>query len=133
MQHYFCYQDVSLERGTTNYNYLRYLLLGTHPGYPLKRSLLQFQDLDAACTHVKWAKMYVHYAYGHKASFMSPAQVPYISRPLQVHQVYMNANLYMCTRAQECCTKYIDTCIYHCKINIVCCVSFIPYIHQFIM
>jgi hypothetical protein len=80
-------QDVTLERGTRNYNYLRYLLLATHPQYPLKRSLLQFQDLSWNCTHIKWAKMYVYFAYAHKASFDSVTQTPYISRPLQVHQV----------------------------------------------
>ena len=96
------------EEQQTTTIYVTFYLAPT-PGIHLKRSLLQFQDLDAACTHVKWAKMYVHYAYGHKASGKTPAQVPYISRPLQVHQVYMSADLYMCTGAQECCTKCIAT------------------------
>lgn len=45
-------QDVSLESATTNYDYLDYLIIGRHPGYPLKRSLLQFEDLQASssCT-----------------------------------------------------------------------------------
>ncbi|CAI8028441.1 hypothetical protein GBAR_LOCUS16220 [Geodia barretti] len=80
-------QDVWLERGSRNYNNHQYLIVGTHPHYPLKRSLLQFEDLPSTCIHVHWAKMYVHFAYAHKASFMSVTQVPYISRPLQVHQV----------------------------------------------
>ncbi|CAI8044472.1 hypothetical protein GBAR_LOCUS24667, partial [Geodia barretti] len=46
-----------------------------------------FEDLPSTCTHVNWAKMYVYFAYAHKASFMSVTEVPYISRPLQVHQV----------------------------------------------
>jgi hypothetical protein len=80
-------QDVSIERSNGNYNYLRFLLLATHLNYPLKRSLLQFQDLSWNCTHIKWAKMYVYFAYSHKPSFHSVKQSPYISRPLQVHQV----------------------------------------------
>lgn len=38
-------QDVTLESSSTNYNSLEYLLIGEHPGYPLKRSLIQFEDL----------------------------------------------------------------------------------------
>ncbi|CAI8017849.1 hypothetical protein GBAR_LOCUS10769 [Geodia barretti] len=83
-------QDVCLERGSRNYNYLQYLIVGTHPYYPLKRSLLQFEDLPSTCTHVDWAKLYVYFAYAHKPSFLSVTQVPYISRPLQVYQVRQN-------------------------------------------
>lgn len=40
-------QDVSLEVGSINYNYLEWLMLADLPDYPLKRSLLQFEDLPA--------------------------------------------------------------------------------------
>lgn len=39
-------QDVTMESGSTNYNYLDYLLVAEHPGFPLKRSLLQFEDFE---------------------------------------------------------------------------------------
>jgi hypothetical protein len=80
-------QDVTLERGSRNFNYLRYLIVGTHPNYPLKRSLLQFENVPYSCRNIRWAKLYIYYAYSHKASFLSEAQVPFVSRPLQVHQV----------------------------------------------
>ena len=40
-------QDVSLESTSKNYNYLEYLMIAKHAGYPLKRSLIQFEDLPA--------------------------------------------------------------------------------------
>ena len=81
-------QDVTLERGSTNFNYLNYLIVGTHPGYPLKRSLVRFHPLQVrACDRVREAKMYLYYAYAHKASFMSEAQVPNFSRTIVAHQV----------------------------------------------
>ena len=36
-----------VERSTTNYNYLQYLIVGLHRGFPRKRSLLQFEDLPS--------------------------------------------------------------------------------------
>ena len=38
-------EDVSLERETTNFNYLQYLLTSFHPGFPKKCSLLRFEDV----------------------------------------------------------------------------------------
>ena len=40
-------KDVSVERSTTIYNYLQYLIVGLHRGFPRKRSLLQFEDLPS--------------------------------------------------------------------------------------
>ena len=40
-------QDVTLERGSRNFDYLEYLIIAEHPSYPLKRSLIQFEDLSA--------------------------------------------------------------------------------------
>ena len=80
-------QDVLLESSNRNYKNLQYLIVGKHPGFPLKRSLVEFQNPPSSCTHIRWAKMYVYFVYAHKPSWMTVAQVPYISRPLQVHQV----------------------------------------------
>ena len=81
-------QDVTLERGSRNFNYLKYLIVGTHPNYPLKRSLVQFHPLQVrGCDHVKTAYLYLYYAYAHKASFMSEAQVPRFPRRIVAHQV----------------------------------------------
>ena len=81
-------QDVTLERGSTNFNYLRYLIVGTHPRYPLKRSLVRFQPLQVrACGNIRRATLYLYYAYAHKASFMSETQVPRFPRRIVAHQV----------------------------------------------
>ena len=80
-------KDVTLERGTTNFNYLQYLIVGLHPGFPRKRSLLQFEDLPSNCTEMHWATMYLYYVYSHKASFYTVQQAPFISRNIQVHEV----------------------------------------------
>lgn len=40
-------QDVTLWRGDTNYDHLEFLIVGLHPGYPLKRSLVQFETLPS--------------------------------------------------------------------------------------
>lgn len=42
-------QDVTLERGDRNYNYLQFLIIALHPGYPLKRSLVQFESPPSDC------------------------------------------------------------------------------------
>ena len=80
-------KDITLERAGTNWNNLEYLIVGLHPGFPKKRSLLQFEDLPSNCTTLHWAKMYLYYVYSHKASYQSIQQVPFISRNLKVHQV----------------------------------------------
>ena len=81
-------QDVTLERGSTNFNYLKYLIVGTHPRYPLKRSLVKFHPLQVrACDRIRSAHLYLYYAYAHKASFMSERQVPTFSRIIVAHQV----------------------------------------------
>ena len=80
-------QDVLLESGSSNYNYLSYLIVGLHPQYPKKRFLVQFENLPSQCSRVEWAKMYVFYVYAHKASWHSVQKTPFISRTLQLHQV----------------------------------------------
>ena len=82
-------QDVTLERSTTNFNYLQYLIVSKHPDYPNKRSLVQFENLPQSCpsTKVKSAKMYLYYVYAHKASGDSITYTPFIPRHMEVHLV----------------------------------------------
>ena len=80
-------EDVTMERGSTNFNYLQYLIAGFHPGYPKKRSLLRFEDLPSGCKSVNHAMMYIYYVYSHKASSHSFDQAPFITRTIQAHRV----------------------------------------------
>ncbi|KAK3748792.1 hypothetical protein QZH41_004948 [Actinostola sp. cb2023] len=83
-------QDVTLESPNSNYNWLQYLIVGKHPQFPKKRSLIQFESITSnQCPlhKVRWAKMYIYFQYAHKASWHSVSQTPYISRPIQVHRV----------------------------------------------
>ena len=61
--------DVTLERGSQNFNYLSYLIVGTHPDYPLKRSLMKFQDIPSDCSLPLQATLNIFFVYAHKASF----------------------------------------------------------------
>ena len=72
---------------STNQNHYNFLIVGLHPRYPLKRTLLKFEDIPKTCQKIQTATMYVHYWYAHKASFMSEAQVPWIPRPIEARQV----------------------------------------------
>ena len=83
-------EDVFLE-DSGNKNYHTILIVGYHPGYPIKRSLLTFEEIPSAqCAEVQRAEMYVYYWYGHKASFQTEQEAPYIPRPLEVRQVLKN-------------------------------------------
>jgi len=79
-------QDVSLENSYRNYNYLRYLLVSKHPGYPNKRSLVQFENLPTSCpcSKLQSAKMYLYYVYAHKPSWHPITYTPFIPRYMQV-------------------------------------------------
>ena len=70
-----------------NQDHFNFLIVGNHPGYPLKRTLVKFEDIPRTCKSIQWAKMYLYFWYSHKASFMSDRSVPYIPRPLQVNQI----------------------------------------------
>ena len=81
-------QDVWLEN-SRNYNSYPWLLVGRHPQYPKKRSLIQFANLPSSCpaNKIRWAKMYLYLQYAHKPSWHSVTRSPYTSRPIQVHMV----------------------------------------------
>lgn len=78
-------EDVIVYSSTQNH--FNFLIVGLHPYYPLKRSLLKFEDIPSTCSKVVRATMHVHYWYAHKASFLSETVVPWIPRPLEAHQV----------------------------------------------
>ena len=80
-------EDVTLEKGTANFNYLEYLITSFHAGYPKKRSLLRFEDVPSGCKSVNHAMMYIYYVYSHKASFYSVDQAPFITRTIRAHRV----------------------------------------------
>ena len=80
-------EDVTLESGLTNFNYLQYLIVGTHPGFPLKRSLMKFQNIPSECTLPLRATLHIFFVYAHKASYMSDSQVPSITRYITAHTV----------------------------------------------
>ena len=64
-----------------------YLITSFHPGFPKKRSLLRFQNVPSECKSVIHATMYLYYVYSHKASYLSDAQVPFITRNIRAHRV----------------------------------------------
>ncbi|XP_028407893.1 uncharacterized protein LOC114530526 [Dendronephthya gigantea] len=78
-------EDVTLERGSTNFNYLPYLIVGTHPGYPLKRSLMRFQNIPAECILPLEATLHIYFVYAHKAS--SVPSLPDVTRHIVAHTV----------------------------------------------
>ena len=82
-------KDVSLERSTTNFNYLQWLIVAKHHGFPNKRSLIQFENLPRRCSaaQIRSAKMYLYYVYAHKASWHSIKTTPFIPRYLEVRLV----------------------------------------------
>ena len=79
-------QDVWIE-GTSNRNYEDSLSVGVHPLFPIRRSLVQFEDIPSNCQCVRWAVLHVHFRYAHKASFLSYERVPHIPRRVKVNQV----------------------------------------------
>ena len=67
--------DVWLE-GNGNKNYYNFLIVGKHPQYAKKRSLIKFQNIPSSCKTVKSAKMYLQYWYSHKASWQKVTNIP---------------------------------------------------------
>ena len=95
-------QDVTLERPNRNFNYLPFLLVSQHPGYPNKRSLVKFEQLPRYCPAYKIvsAKMYLYYVYAHKASWHPITRTPFIPRYMQVHLVKKSWNEYQATSSK---------------------------------
>ena len=84
-------QDVTLETEAKNFNFLQYLVVGKHPGFPNRRSLVQFENLSLNFPHYKiiWAKMYLYFDHAHKMRYLSHEfkNVSEILRKLDVHMV----------------------------------------------
>ena len=79
--------DTFLHAGQ-NQNFRDILIVSFHLGFPKKRILIKFDTSDVPTTcQVVHAKMYIHFLYAHKASYQTVQQAPYLSRPLQVHQM----------------------------------------------
>ncbi len=85
-------EDVTLERGYQNFNYLTYLIVGTHPGFPLKRSLMKFQNIPSECRLPLQATLHIYFVYAHKASYMTEQQVPSVTRYIVAHTVLKSWN-----------------------------------------
>ena len=79
-------QDVVIY-DSSNHNNDNFLIVGKHTGSSVKRMLLQFENLPSTCTEIEWAKLYVGYWFSYKDTSMTVQQVPFIVRPLQVHQI----------------------------------------------
>ena len=101
-------QDVTLERPNRNFNYLPFLLVSQHPGYPNKRSLVKFEQLPRYCPAYKIvsAKMYLYYVYAHKASWHPITRTPFIPRYMQVHLVKKSWNEYQATTSKRTSSTY---------------------------
>ena len=84
--HLLATEDVFIYN-SLNQNHFDFLIVGLHPRYPLKRSLLKFEDIPPTCNVILQANMYVHYWYAHKASFLSESEVPWIPRPIEARQI----------------------------------------------
>ena len=81
-------QDVWLEGNANTINVNPSLLLvGAASDVPKKRFLVQFELTPTSCTSIKWAHLYVYFAYSDRQSGLTPKQAPDLSRTLQVHQV----------------------------------------------
>jgi len=83
-------QDVWLEgRSNKNRNSINQLIVGNLVGFPLKRSLIQFENLPSSCTADKiiWARMQLYFLAAHRASFRSVEQQPWLDYTLNVHRV----------------------------------------------
>ena len=65
-------QDVTLEL-RRNLNYFKELLVARLTYWPLKRSLVQFENLKLSCPahKIRFAKMYLYFTAAHKANFLS--------------------------------------------------------------
>ena len=86
-------QDVTLER-RSNMDRLNYLLVGRHIYYPLKRSLVQFENLRSTCplNKIRFAKMYLYFHYQHGPGWVPARKKPFLKHTLQVYRVLKSWN-----------------------------------------
>lgn len=79
-------QDVTITDDNRNNNHVPYLIVGLHPGFANKRSLLQFTSPPGNC-RVGSAKLYLNFAYAHKGSAFTWRQAPLFPRTIVAHRV----------------------------------------------
>ena len=102
-------EDVTLERGFKNFNYLEYLIVGLHPDYPKKRSLIRFENMPNGCTTVSHATMYLYYQYSHKFGSYTNVEAPFIARTIQAHRVLKSWKETQATSTKRDSSKYWST------------------------
>ena len=104
-------QDVTLESSSSNSNFLQYLLVSLHPGYPNKRSLVQFVFLPSDCpsSKIKSAKTYLYYVYAYQPSWYTITQVPFIPRYMQLQLVKKSWNEAQATSSRRDCSNVWTT------------------------
>ena len=79
-------QDVTITDDNRNNNHIPYLIVGLHPTFPNKRSLLQFTSPPSSC-QINSAKLYIRFVYAHKGSAFSWRQAPLFPRTIVAHSV----------------------------------------------
>ena len=79
-------QDVTITDDNRNNNHIPYLIVGLHPTFANKRSLLQFTSPPSSCL-VSSAKLYLRFAYAHKGTAFSWRQAPLFPRTIVAHRV----------------------------------------------
>ncbi|XP_066910900.1 uncharacterized protein [Clytia hemisphaerica] len=65
-------------------------LIGRHRQYPVKRTLIQFENLPASVCPVgkiEWAKIYMHFVGRHRPSWHSSSSSPWLDYEMNVHRV----------------------------------------------
>ena len=83
--------DAWLELPYHNYNY-GFLIVSYHPGYPKKRTLIQFNDIPNSCQTVNYANMYIYYTQSFRVNGLSDSVAPFITRTIQAHRVLKSWN-----------------------------------------
>ena len=78
--------DVSLA-ANTNQNHLNYLSIGKKPRFPVKRTLLKFEDIPESCMFVEKAELFIFYYEANKERWQNPLRVPFNPRTIEVRQV----------------------------------------------
>ena len=70
-------------------DFLQFLLIARAPDYPLKRFLVQFENLRSSCppNKIQYAKMYLYFAHAYELSSKSAKEQPYLKHTFQVYRV----------------------------------------------
>ncbi|XP_066923970.1 uncharacterized protein [Clytia hemisphaerica] len=84
--------DTFLERYGVSYDRISIgqNLIGKHPQYPIKRTLIQFESLPASVCPVgkiEWARVYMYFVRRHRASWHKPSSAPWLDYEIDVHRI----------------------------------------------